>query len=183
MSSISGSKKPAIIAGLVLAAIGLAQLASSIVTARSNRDSDLLRQWKASQYVRAGTDPYPVALAALKARYGVLAPRGPVHLNETRIYGVPKTGPDPATNPELGPPEATYPPTSDFLFATSMGHFQASSVRTAWFVLNLGLLPLIVMELFPLLLHIVPGIRSNVVAADRADWRTGRGVASGRLLS
>ena len=63
-----------------------------------------------------------------------------------------------------------------------MGHFQASRVRTAWFLLNLVLLPLIIRELF-LLLHIgFPEFGNNVVAGDRADWSTGRGVASGRLL-
>ena len=61
MSPASGDKKIAIAAGLVLAAIGLVQLATSIITARSSEDSDLLRQWKASQYVRARIDPYPVA--------------------------------------------------------------------------------------------------------------------------
>ena len=182
MSSISGNQKIAVFVGLVLAAIGLAQMASSIVTARSSPDSDLLRQWKAAQYVRARIDPYPVAFAALKARYGILAPKGPVHLRETRIYAVPKSGPDPATNPELGAPEATYPPTSYFVFAATMGHFQASSVRTAWFLLNLVLLPLIVRELFLLLQIGFPKFGDNVVAGDRADRSTRPGVASGRLL-
>jgi hypothetical protein len=155
MSSFSGTKKIAIFPGLVLAAIGLAQIGSSIITARSSPDSDLLRQWKASQYVRARIDPYPVAFAALQAHYGILAPKGPVHLRETQIYAVPKSGPDPATNPELGAPEATYPPTSYFVFAGTMSHFQASSVRIAWFALNLVLLPLIVRELF---LLVEPGL-------------------------
>jgi hypothetical protein len=151
MSSFSQNRKLTIIACLVLAAIGVAQLASSIIIARSSGDSDLLRQWKTSQYVRAGTNPYPVALAALRARYGVLAPNGSVHLKEIPIYGIPKAGPDPTTNAELGAPEATYPPTSAILFATCVGHLQASTVRTSWLVLNLGLLLLIVRELLLLL--------------------------------
>ena len=164
MSSASGNKNIAIAAGLVLAAVGLFQFASSIITARSSDDSDLLRQWKASQYVRARIDPYPVAFAALKARYGILAPEGPVHLNETRIYSTPKSGPDPATNPELGAPEATYPPTTYVVFAACISHFQASSVQTAWLVLNLALLPLIVRELF---LLVEPGLLKFGPAALR----------------
>jgi hypothetical protein len=156
MSSVSRSKKIAITAGLVLAAIGLLRLASSIISARSSEDSDLLRQWRASQYVRARVDPYPVAFAALQARYGILAPKGPVHLRETEIYAVPKSGPDPATNPELGAPEATYPPTSYMVFAVCMSRFQAPKVRTAWRALNFVLLLLIVRELFLLRAYRLP---------------------------
>ena len=179
MSSLSENKQTTIIASLVLAAIGLVQLASAIITAHSSEDSDLLRQWKASQYVRAGINPYPVAFAALQARYGVLAPKGPVH-RKTGIYAIPKSGPDPATNAELGPPEATYPPTSYIVFAACMGYFQASSVRTAWRALNLALLLLIVgnccrsLEL---------GRNSAMVGrGGRASWGTRPGVAPRRLL-
>jgi hypothetical protein len=104
MSSVSGNKKIEIAAGLVLAAIGMLQLASSIITARSSEDSDLLRQWRASQYVRARVDPYPVAFAALQARYGILAPKGPVHLPEIEIYAVP------TRRPPTHPPPTSFSP-------------------------------------------------------------------------
>ena len=171
MSSISQNHRIAIIACLVLASAGLIQLPPALVNSRSIADSDLLRQWKTSQYVLAGTNPYPVALAALRARYGLLWPHGSVRLNETRIYGIPPSGPDPATIPELGPPEATYPPTSEILFAATMGHFPASSVRTAWFVLNLCLLPLLVWELLLLLeLGTTSPLMIWLVAALAVAW-------------
>ena len=171
MSSISQNHRIAIIACLVLASAGLIQLPPALVNSRSLADSDLLRQWKTSQYVLAGTNPYPVALAALRARYGLLWPHGSVRLNETRIYGIPPSGPDPATIPELGPPEATYPPTSEILFAATMGHFLASSARTAWFVLNLCLLPLLVWELLLLLeLGTTSPLMIWLVAALAVAW-------------
>ena len=55
-----------------------------------------------TQYVTRGVNPYPVALEALIAAYGALAPHGPVHLTETKVFSVPESGPHPKSDPALG---------------------------------------------------------------------------------
>src|SRR5215472_964326 len=90
--------------------LGLAEMIPAVRDAILDRTGDLGRQWVVTQYVIRGVNPYPVALDALLVRYGVLAPRGPVHLRDAQVSEIPQFGPHPETDPALGTPEATYPP-------------------------------------------------------------------------
>jgi len=97
---------------VVFIALGLTQIIPAARRAAVDRNGDLSRQWLLLQYVMRGVNPYPIAFDALHRTYGVLAPRGPVHLKDVSISEIPRLGPHPLTDLALGPPEATYPPQS-----------------------------------------------------------------------
>ncbi len=142
--------RPSAAAWVVISLVVLVALIPLVRAARfalKDPDSDVHRQWVTSQYVLAGVNPYPVALSALEARYGRLAPAGPVHLRSVRIDFVPKHGPHPQTDRRLGPPEATYPPTSAVLFAFTIGRFPSIWVVCVWTGFNFVLVALIAGEL------------------------------------
>jgi hypothetical protein len=127
--------------------VALVPLARAARFALSDSESDVLRQWITSQYVLAGVNPYPVALSALEAHYGRLAPYGPVRLRDVRISSIPKRGPHPQTDSRLGPPEATYPPTSAVLFAYTIGRIPSVWLLRLWTAFNFVLLALVAGEL------------------------------------
>ncbi|MFO0967619.1 MAG: glycosyltransferase family 87 protein [Gemmataceae bacterium] len=79
---------------------------------------DVNRQWIVCQYVRRGTDPYALAHATLKHHYGDVVPAG------MKLYDIPRTAPPERAAeviPELGPPEATYPPSAIGLLLVLVG--------------------------------------------------------------
>jgi hypothetical protein len=127
--------------------VALVPLVRAARFALKDPDSDVHRQWVTSQYVLAGVNPYPVALSALEARYGRLAPAGPIRLRDIRIDIVPKHGPHPQTDRRFGPPEATYPPTSAILFAYTIGRLSSIWLVRLWTGFNFVLVGLIAEEL------------------------------------
>jgi hypothetical protein len=131
----------------VLAAVGVGLTAPAIRSVSRDHSSDVLRQWRTSQYVLARVNPYPVALAALEAKFGSDAPD---HLRSLKIYAVPRQGPHPNTRKDIGPPEATYPPTSALVLAFTIGRLQPHALMIIWNVLNLALFWLIGQELIRL---------------------------------
>jgi len=102
---------------------------------RGNFDErDVVREWAVARYVRAGRDPYSLAKDILIARYGVANPKGewvsriPQEVPEDRRADV---------IPELGPPEATYPPGAIGFLALTLAQLGDSAAALgAWFVLD-----------------------------------------------
>ena len=130
----------------VFIVLGLVETIPAVLDAARDTTGDLGRQWVVAQYAIRGVNPFPVAMDALRARYGVLAPQGPVHLQDVRIYSIPKTGPHAQTDPALGPPEATYPPTS-LMTLLPLGFLPVVVVRFVWILMNIALVFLIAREL------------------------------------
>jgi len=133
--------------GLVIALATLPQWIAAMASAITAHSSDVMRQWRTSQYVLAGINPYPVALGSLERAYGRLAPDGPVHLKGISVYDIPSSGPHPQTDAALGPPEATYPPTGAVIIAYTIGKLPPSVLPTVWSVLNLVLVGGVLREL------------------------------------
>jgi hypothetical protein len=111
---------------------------------QNGRESDLHRRWVVAQYVRAGVNPYPLALAALHHTYGRLGDDRP----KPRVYAVPRLSvDDPAASPSARPlltvhrtPEAVYPPSADLLLALTVGKLPEGRVHLAGVVVNVALL-------------------------------------------
>src|ERR1700730_14313199 len=101
--SITASPCITLILAAVFIVIGLREIVPAVLEGARDTTGDLDRQWVVTQYVISGVNPFPVAMDALRARYGVLAPHGPVHMQDARIYGIPNSGPHPQTDPMLGP--------------------------------------------------------------------------------
>jgi hypothetical protein len=142
---------------IVFCAVGLMQLTIAVREALRDKTGDLGRQWNVIQYVRHGVNPYPIALDALLNTYGVLAPRGPVHLRDADISDVPKLGPNPKTDPALGTPEATYPPGS-LMMLLPLGSVPRDTVAVLWICLNLVMVVLVGLEL------------KKAVKSDSVNW-------------
>ncbi len=110
----------------------------------NGRESDLHRRWVVCQYVRAGVNPYPLALTALHHTYGELGGGRA----KPRVYAVPRLAagdspPDGRTGNLLaahGTPEAVYPPSADLLFALTIGALPEGNVHFAGVFANFGLL-------------------------------------------
>jgi Glycosyltransferase family 87 len=131
---------------VVFLAVGLAEILATPYTGKRDPTCDICRQWVVTQYALRRVNPYPVALDALRAHYGVLAPRGPVHLKDVGVFAIPKSGPNAETDPNLGPPESTYPPPSLTLLLP-IGYIPRDAVRVLWAILNAGLLLVVAREL------------------------------------
>ena len=108
--------------------------AYQVLRAGNVEERDIVRNWVVGRYVVAGRDPYDLSKAILVAAYGVGNPEGkwvskiPAEIPEERRGEV---------IPELGPPEATYPPgTLGFYAATISLLSDPATVLYVWFVLN-----------------------------------------------
>jgi hypothetical protein len=144
----------------IMAAVGATQLVPAIRFALKDHSSDVLRQWRVSQYVQDRVNPYPVAITALEAaakagtfenplRLGIhrVVPGAPGRKQPPHAGIMPKQGPHPDTRKDVGPPEATYPPPAAVLLAFSIGYLRPDSLLGIWVLLNLVLLVLIAYEL------------------------------------
>ena len=118
----------------ILGAVGIGLTVPAIQSVSRDHLSDVLRQWRTSQYVLSRVNPYPVALAALEAKFGA-----PKNLRDLKAYGIPRQGPHPDTRRDIGPPEATYPPTSALILAFTIGPLRPQMVMIVWNVLNIAL--------------------------------------------
>ncbi len=132
--------------GIVFCVLGLAEIIPAVREATRDKTGDLGREWVVTQYVIRGVNPYPVALDALLAGYGVLAPRGPIHPRDAQISEIPKSGPNPKTDRVLGPPDATYPPGA-VMMLVPLGLLPRDTVAWLWLLLNLALSFLVAWEL------------------------------------
>jgi hypothetical protein len=125
--------RTAITAILAVAAIVWA-VAAAMDASANGRGSDIVRQWVVCQYVNAGRDPYSLAKDILVAKYGAGNP------DRVPIYAIPKAVPAPREEdvlPDLGPPEATYPPPAVGLLALSVGVLgDPRAVLWVWFAVN-----------------------------------------------
>jgi len=139
-------KQLTVVLTVLFCVLGLVQIVPAVRDAIRDKTGDLGRQWAVTQYVIRGVNPYPVALEALLASYGALAPRGPVHLQDAQISDIPKSGPHPKTDPALGPPEATYPP-GTLMMLIPLGLLPRETVALLWLLLNLALVFLVAREL------------------------------------
>jgi hypothetical protein len=144
--SIMASFRITTILTAVFILVGLVEIIPAVGVAARDTSGDLGRQWVVTQYVIHRVNPFPVALDALRAQYGVLAPQGPVHMLDTQVYAIPKSGPHPQTNPEFGPPEATYSPAS-VMTLVPLGFLPRDAVRFVWLLMNVALLLLVAREL------------------------------------
>src|ERR1017187_8115816 len=144
--SITASLRIRSILTAVFIVLGLMEIVPAVLEGARDTTGDLGRQWVVTQYVIRGVNPFPVAMDALRARYGVLAPDGPVHMQDARVYGIPKSGPHPQTDPTFGPPEATYHPAAVMMLAP-LGFLPRDVVRFLWLLLNIALLFLVAREL------------------------------------
>ena len=127
--------------------LGLIQIVPAILKAATDQTGDLGRHWVVTKYISNRVNPYPIAFEAMRARYGTLAPRGPVHLKDTKIFSTPKTGPHPLTDPVLGVPEAVYPPMA-IMTLLPLGFLPVVVLRFLWLALNIALVFLITRELY-----------------------------------
>lgn len=143
---ITAHRRLAFALTLVFIAAGLAQIVPAAYRGATDPTCDVCRQWVVTRYAIRGVNPYPVAINALRERYGLLAPRGPVHLRDVGIFAIPRTGPHPDTDPELGPPEATYPPPA-LMMLLPIGYIQREALRIGWVILNCALLFVVAREL------------------------------------
>lgn len=98
-------------------------------------ERDIVRNWVVGRYVVAGRDPYDLSKAILVAEYGVGNPDG------KWVSRIPEAIPEERRAeviPELGPPEATYPPGTLGFYAVSISLLsEPDVVLYVWFVLNL----------------------------------------------
>jgi hypothetical protein len=144
-SRLAVRRTATILALLSVISLGLTWLTYAVVRGlESGREFDLHRRWVVSQYVRAGVNPYSLALTALQRTYG---PLGGGRL-KPRVYAIPQLAVD---DPEAdtaarsllawhGAPEATYPPSADLLLSLSPGMLPEGSVHLAGMIVNLALL-------------------------------------------
>jgi hypothetical protein len=91
--------------------------------------SDIVRQWKVCQYIRAGRDPWSLAHAILVDRYGPdngsHTPKKVNPVFENQVLA------------PYGPPEATYPPSSVGLLTITIGLLPTpEAVLAAWLAVN-----------------------------------------------
>lgn len=110
---------------------------------RSGGDCDVWRQWTVSQYVQEGVNPYGVALDILKLNFGSMHGPDRLRLGEFVIYEVhPRFRTDGVTNflSNVGPPTATYPPSSLLPIAWTVGRLPPRAVHPVWLLVNLALL-------------------------------------------
>ncbi len=131
--------------------VGLVWLGRSAAGGLGRGDQgDLHRRWVSSQYVRAGINPYPLALAALELRHG---PLDSVQLSRTQIHVVPRrvllqqedSGVPDQARPFLeahGTPEATYPPSTEMFQSLTLGLLPETWVTAIGVLGNLLLLGL-----------------------------------------
>ena len=133
----------------VFLCLGLAQVIPAVLNAATDTTGDLGRHWVVTRYILNRVDPYPVAFAALRERYGLVAPAGPVHMKDTKIFTVPKTGPHPETDATLGVPEAVYPPMA-IMMLLPLGLLPVELIRGLWLLVNLAFLFLVAYELYVL---------------------------------
>jgi Glycosyltransferase family 87 len=168
----SASRATTIAISLCLLVVGAYQLTRAARFAVHDGGSDLDRQWLVQRYVWMRIDPYKIAFDSLAARYGYMAPRGTVHLRELKIFDMPRNAPNPQTIAGLGPPTATYPPSSIALMMP-IGLVRRFVARDLWVVLNILLLPLLAWELSKLTgAHGSLGysLVAGIVAAWPASW-------------
>lgn len=96
--------------------------------------NDIVRLWVIGRYIDAGRDPYPFARAVLAARYGEGNP------GRAKVFAVPTEIPPGWADrllPEIGPPEATYPPPAGGLLALTIAQIpDPDAVRWLWFGLG-----------------------------------------------
>jgi hypothetical protein len=132
--------------GVIFLFLGMAEMIPGTREALGDQNGDLSRQWVVTQYVIRRENPYPIALEALLARYGALAPHGPIHLQDTKVFKIPVSGPHPQTDATMGPPEATYPP-STLMALVPLGLLPRETAAQSWLLLNLALVLLLGWEL------------------------------------
>lgn len=88
---------------------------------REGADSDVVRQWVVTKYVHRGDDPYEIANDLLGS--GSRDPR--------------RSPPEDRILPELGPPVATYPPSSIALLSVTLGWLRSmDQVLWIWLAVN-----------------------------------------------
>ena len=125
--------RTAITAILAVTAVVWAVCAAMDASA-NGRGSDIVRQWVVCQYVNDGRDPYSLAKDILAAKYGAGNPK------RVPIYAIPKAVPahrEADVLPDIGPPEATYPPPAVGLLALSVGLLgDPRAVLWVWFAVN-----------------------------------------------
>ncbi|HTU22593.1 MAG TPA: glycosyltransferase family 87 protein [Gemmataceae bacterium] len=120
---------------LGVTALGWVVAAGVAVSANGN-GSDIVRQWIVCQYLKSGSNPYELSKDILLAKYEAGNP------GRVKVYAIPKEIPALRVNglsPELGPPEATYPPPAVGLLACTIGHLtDPRTVLWIWFAINLA---------------------------------------------
>jgi hypothetical protein len=125
--------RAALTAVLVLGAIAWS-IAAALASSANGKGSDVVRQWIVCRYVNSGIDPYAVARDILLANYGAGNP------GRVKVYAIPDKVPERragAVLPELGPPEATYPPPAIGLLALTIGLLpNPPIVLILWFAVN-----------------------------------------------
>lgn len=120
---------------LSVAAVAWA-IVASMGAAENGRGSDIVRQWVVCQYVNADRNPYPLARDILTAKYGAGNP------GRKYIFAIPQTVAAELRDdilPEIGSPEATYPPPALGLLAPTVGLLpNPPTVLWVWFAVNVA---------------------------------------------
>jgi hypothetical protein len=129
-------------------AVGLIWLSCSAHRAlQSADDSDVVRQWKVAQYVHRGIDPYRVSAEILRRNFGSMHGPDRMRLRKVKLYEVHRTMNTEGVDgflPEVGPPTATYPPSSALLFAYTFGFVPKAWLHEVWLLVNLAALAALV---------------------------------------
>src|SRR5262249_33050400 len=116
---------------VLLVALAWVAYAGAIAWHQRGLGSDIVRQWVVGRYLLAGRNPWALSEAILVERYG--------EGNPDRVYisAIPRDVPADLADevlPDVGPPEATYPPPAVGLLELGLGW-----VPSPWAVLALWL--------------------------------------------
>jgi glycosyl transferase family 87 len=154
--STDRSRTLAVVLGFSLIAIGLWQTVPNfLLAAKGESFGDFERQWAVCQYIRAGQNPYAVALAIV--RHGQeLGWSAPPML--TDIRSVPGWKEAEGVLPDFQPPDATYPPSAILFLTYTAGLLPASWSAPAWALLNLVLLVFLASRLIRQAIPSAPGM-------------------------
>ncbi len=146
MREVSARKRlVAIAVGSVLIALGLGQTISNAVSAASSKGfRDFERHWSVFQYIRAGQNPYAIALSVLHHAEDNGWTPPPVLADARSIPGWKEVD---GVRADLGPPETNYPPSVIVFLAYTVGLLPAERAALGWTIVNLLLLAFLAVRL------------------------------------
>ncbi len=122
---------------LFLGALGF--LASARYALHAGWDSDVMRQWVVSQYLKVQENPWRISAETLELNFGPAHGENRFRLKDLVIYEVHpnlNTAGIKGVLPEFGPPTATYPPSSILPIWMTVGYLPETLVLPVWLVVN-----------------------------------------------
>ncbi|MFH0908172.1 MAG: glycosyltransferase family 87 protein [bacterium] len=106
-------------------------------------DSDIVRLWVVSQYIKQRVDPWRVSYETLHLNYGPASGENRERIRNLRVFEVhPHLRTDGITGviPEFGPPTSTYPPPGMLIFTFLAGWVPQAWLLPGWMLVNFALI-------------------------------------------